>query len=299
MKKILTALVLALFSAAAFAKTFTAADANACLNGLAASLQKSLPNAAAQQNVYSQAWIGKLFPSTPPHFAVGIEAGVAKLDLEPLADFSEIFGIKGLPKSFVYPTLTANFRVGGFFLPFDFGFSCMYMNFPNLRAATDGFGIKFFNIGADVRYAILKGEGAWPQLSLGFGYYYIDGRISLDKDGVGAGIDYKCHTLFGQIQLSKTFVFFTPFVGFRGIFAKNGADWSWSVNDERISSAASYVGAETSGRGTKNSNFGENFIPQVYGGFGLKISFFALNLAASYDFKNSIWGGDLSLRFQM
>lgn len=299
MKKIAFAIFVLAFSAAAFARDYTAADVNRCLKDFSSGINKTLPNAATQQNVYSQAWIGKLFPSTPPHFAVGIETGVTKLDMSSLGTMADIFKVGGLPKTFVYPTITANARIGGFVLPFDIGFSCMYMNFSNLKTVSDGFGIRFFNVGGDVRYALLKGEGAWPQLSLGVGYYYIGGKVSFDKDGVSAGIDYATHTMFGQIQVSKTFVFVTPFVGFRGIFSKSNADWSWSVTDARIASAASYIGTETSGKGSANSSFADSFIPQIYGGLGLKISFFAINLSGSYDFKNSIWGGDLSLRFQM
>ena len=299
MKKIIFALFILAFSAGAFGKDYQAADINACLSDFSSGLNNTLPNAATQQNVYSQAWIGKLFPSAPPHFAVGIEAGVTKLDLSPLGTLADVFKVGSLPGNFVYPTITANARIGGFVLPFDIGFSCMYMNLSKLKAVSDGFGIKFFNIGGDVRYALLKGEGALPQISLGVGYYYIGGKVSLDKDGVKAGIDCATHTLFGQVQVSKTFLFFTPFVGFRGIFSKSATDWSWAVTDARAQAAASYIGTETSGSGSENSNWADRFIPQIYGGFGLKLSFFAINLSASYDFRHSIWGGNLSLRFQM
>ena len=299
MKKLFTVIFVLALSAAAFGKTFSAADINDSLGDFSSILNKTLPNAATQQNVYSQAWIGKLFPSAPPHLAVGIEMGVTKLDLEPLRNIAEIFKVGDLPKLFVYPTVTANFRLGGFVLPFDIGFSCMYMDFSKIKAVSDGFGIRFFNVGGDVRYALLKGEGVWPQLSLGFGYYYSSGKISLDKDGVKAGVEHATHTMFGQVQLSKTILFFTPYVGFRAVFSKSATDWAWFVTDARAAAAASYIGTETSGSGSANSSWTDYFIPQIYGGFGLKASFLAINLAASYDFKHSIWGGNFSFRFQM
>ena len=299
MKKLVLLFLAAVCSPALFCQNYTFADIKARLDDFSAGLNKTLPNAATQQNVYSQAWIGKVYPSAPPHFAVGLEAGVSKLDLKPLKETAGAFGVDGLPGDFVYPTVTANFRVGGFYLPFDFGFSCMFMNFSNLKAVSDGFGIKFFNIGGDIRYALLKGNGALPQISLGVGYYYIDGKVSFDKDGFFAGISYSTHTLFGQLQVSKTFSFFTPFVGFRGIFSKSQADWSWAVTDQRVVTAASYIGTEHSGSGGASASWEDSFIPQIYGGFGLKFSGLAINLSASYDFRNSIWNGGLSLRFQM
>ncbi len=272
---------------------------NNCLDDFAAGLNKSLPNAASQQNVYASAWIGKLVPSAPAHFALGLEGGVVKLDTKPLSRLAGVFGVGKLPDSFIYPTITANARIGGLFLPFDLGFSCMYMDFSNLKSVCDGFGIQFFNIGGDMRWAILKGEGAAPQVSVGAGYYYIGGKVSLDKDGLSAGIDYSTHTLFGQVQVSKTLLFFTPYIGFRGIFSKSAADWKWSITSERKAAAASYVGAETSGKGSAKNDWTGNFIPQIYGGFGFNFGFFALNLAGSFDFAHSIWGADMSLRFQI
>ena len=295
MKKIVFALCVSLMAGLSF--SYTGADVNSKLGDFANEINVTLPNAATQQNVYSSAWIGKVFPSTPPHFALGIEAGVTKFNLKPLKDMAKIFGVSGLPDLMVYPTITANARVGGFFLPFDIGFSAMYLNLSKLDSFAEGLGIKFFNIGGDIRYAILKGEGAAPQLSLGFGYYYIGGSVSYGESGLKANLDYASHTMFGQVQLSKTFMFFTPYLGFRGIFSKSATDWSWSVSAAKVS--PDYVDTTFGGSGKNSNSFGEKFMPQIYGGFGLNFGAFALNFGAAYEFVNKIWGGDFSIRFQM
>ncbi len=298
MKKIIFASFL-LFATLFYSFSYTGADVNSKLSDFANDLNVTLPNAATQQNVYSSAWIGKLFPSAPPHFAVGFEAGVTKLNLKPLKEMTEIFGISGLPSLMVYPTITVNGRIGGFVLPFDIGFSGMYMDLSNLNSLADGLGIKMFNIGGDFRYALLKGEGVLPQVSLGVGYYYIGGRVSYSKDDLSAKIDYSAHTFFLQAQISKTLLFFTPFAGVRGIFSSCDSDWTWNVSAARIANISNYTDLSTGGGGKNSTNFFGQIIPQIYGGFGMSLGFFSLNLSGALDLRNIIWAADLSLRFQM
>lgn len=50
------------------------------LNAFAENILVAAPQAATQQNVWADAYIGKLFPSLPPHFGVGISLGGTKMD---------------------------------------------------------------------------------------------------------------------------------------------------------------------------------------------------------------------------
>lgn len=274
-------------------------EVNLRLSEFANGINETLPVAATQQNVYSSAWIGKVFPSAPPHFAIGVEAGVTKLDMEPLKQMAQMFSVTGLPSLMVFPTLTANARVGGLFLPFDVGFSAMGMDLSKLDSIADGLGIQFFNIGGDVRWALLKGDGPLPQISLGAGYYYMGGKVSYNKDGLYARLNYGTHTAFAQAQISKTLLFFTPYVGFRAITCKSSSDWQWFVTPQRIAQSAYYSGNVFAGQGNDSLKWFDKVMTQVYGGFGLNFGFFALNFCASYEFRYQLWGGDFSIRFQM
>ncbi len=285
---------IALFSA--FAQGHSFSEVSSGMNGFALSLDKTLPNAVVQQNVYADAWIGKFFPSAPPHFGFGAEFGVAKFDLSPLKGVADIFGISAVPKTFVFPTFTANARIGGLILPFDVGLSFMYIDLSKLRLV-DGIGIKYFNIGGDVRWAIFKGESAFPKLSVGGGFYLTKGDFSFEKDGFNTSLDYCVKTAFVSAQISKKFIFFTPYAGFRGIFSDSDIKWNWQVSPERAG-AANYTSVRAAS-GKQSSGFLDSFIPQVFGGFGLDISMMALNFGASWDFKNSIWSADVSVRFQL
>lgn len=296
MKKYFLSLFAAVTLFSAFAQDRAFDKVSSGMDGFALSLERTLPNAAVQQNVYADAWIGKFFPSAPPHFGIGAEFGVAKFDLSPLKDVADIFGISAVPKTFIFPTFTANARIGGLILPFDVGLSFMYIDLSKLRLI-DGIGVNYFNVGGDFRWAIFKGEGAFPKLSVGGGFYLTKGGFSFEKDGFDTSLDYCVKTAFLSAQISKKFIFFTPYAGFRGIFSDSDIKWNWQVTSE-LASASKYNGARAAS-GTKSSGFFDSFIPQVFGGFGLDISMMAINFGASWDFKNSIWAADVSIRFQL
>lgn len=281
-----------------FAKDISLNDIKSNFNDFSNILNDTLPNAAVQQNIYADAWIGKLFPSAPPHLGAGIEFGVTKFDLSPLREVTKAFEISGVPSSFIFPTVSLNTRVGGLVLPFDVGIS--FMSFDTSRIfPIDGFGIKYFNIGGDFRWAILDGEGVLPQVSVGLGFYYTSGKIYYKQDEFKASLEYAIKTLFFQAQVSKTFLFVTPYAGLRAIFSSSTTDWDWKISSELANSITSYIDTETSASGKRTTSFSDSFIPQIYGGAGLNFSMFALNLGASWDFRNSIWACDISIRFQM
>ena len=287
------------FCAAFSAYAFDGNDVNQKLGDFSSTLNAIVANAATEQNVYSSAWIGKVFPSAPPHFAAGVEAGVTKFDMSPLKDVANIFSVTGLPSLLVFPTITANARVGGLFLPFDIGVSAMYLDLSKLDSIADGLGFQFFDIGGDIRWAILKGTGPLPQISLGAGYYYTSGRVSYEKEGLVSKVDYACHTAFLQAQISKTFLFITPYLGIRGIVYKSESTWNWFVTPAQIVQSIWYNDTACYGTGSATADWFGNVLPQIYGGVGLNLAFFALNFSAAYEFKNNIWGGNLSIRFQM
>jgi len=96
---------------------------NSGLEDFSKELQKTVPNVQTQQNVYSDAFIGKLFPEIPPHFAAGVNFGITQLNTEGLSDavdgiqniLNSVGGLtKGLdldmsvPDSLILPTITAD-----------------------------------------------------------------------------------------------------------------------------------------------------------------------------------------------
>lgn len=254
-------------------------------------LSQVIPNAAAEQNVYSDAWIGKFIPSLPMHFAIGLESGVTKVDMNDFASAGQMVGIYDIPKSFVYPTIAANAKLGGIFLPFDIGFSCMGLDTKSLGDIGRYMELNYFVIGGSFRWAILQGKGICPVLSIGAGYYYTKGGIGKNNSNCGVNFNYETHTVVCEAQLSKKIVFFTPFIGFRAIFSKSLNSYSWKSQTP--------IGSFTSGSGKLETKFSESFTPEVFGGIGFTMGFIQLDVNAGYDFYHKIWNGGLSLRFEL
>lgn len=278
-----------LFSTFSFADPLS--QMNSYLNNFTSQLNYVIPNSATENNVYSDAWIGKFIPSLPMHFAVGVEGGVTKLDMSDLCQAAELVHVSGLPSNFVFPTLGLNAKLGGIILPFDVGLSFMTFNTKDFGNLLKNIDFQFFIIGGNVRFAILQGKGILPKFSIGAGYYYSSGNIGKTTDNYGISVGYKTHTLVAETQLSKTFLFITPFIGFRAVFSKSDSSYNWKTTEG--------LTGEFSGGKTISTDFSDSFIPQVFGGVGLKLGVIQLDVNASWDFAHQIWNGGTSIRFQL
>ena len=60
--------------------------------------------------------------------------------------------------------------------------------------------------------------------------FYNQGTFGVSSDYADANIDYKVHTMYAQAQISKTFLFITPFVGLRGLVSKCDNSWDWAFS---------------------------------------------------------------------
>ena len=195
-----------------------------------------IPNVAMQQGVWPEAWIGKVFPSVPPHFGVGLSFGAAELPIAGLNKaLSALNGVAGatgaslptLEDNLVFPTFTADARVGGVFLPFDIGMS--FMRLPNLKF--DNITFDFLAIGGSLRYAILEDKIIIPAVSVGMGFMYNKGFVQVKvEDSAYVRSDFQTTSIFFEAQVSKKILFLVPFLGFRGLIAESTNDWEWQYN---------------------------------------------------------------------
>lgn len=257
-----------------------------------------IPNVALQQGVWPEAWIGKVFPSVPPHFGVGLSFGAAELPIDGLnkvlSQLNEVSGGTSFPSlgnNLVFPTFTADARIGGVFLPFDIGLS--FMRLPNLKF--DNITFDFLTIGGSLRYAILQDKIIIPAVSVGMGFMYNKGFVQVKvEDSAYVRSDFQTTSIFFEAQVSKKILFLVPFLGFRGIIAESTNSWQWAYNAQFEGYTVGQIE-----KGTVHRAFGERFHPQIFGGLGFDIFMFHANLSVSYDFVSSLWGANLGLRFQM
>lgn len=288
-------------------KPFTVAENG--LNDFCDDLADVIPNSQTQQNVYAEAWIGKIFPGF--HFGAGVNAGVSALDVSTLKDAALALGVddvKDINDTLVFPTITVDARLGGIILPFDIGVTAMSIDTSKMDSvdkAIDPVAIDFFTLGADIRYAIFQGGFMRPKWSVGAGFYYTKGGVDVDDDTAKASLDFKSTTFMVNTQASIKLLCLVPFIGGRALFSKTSVDWK--VNADWASIIAKegdtyYDGvADALKWGILPSSFsgsssGFSVYPQVFGGIGLDLLFLNLTVSGSYDIASKIPSAAVSVR---
>lgn len=293
-----------------------------------------LPENSSLLGVQPEAYIGKLFPSVPPHFTAGISVSGTFLDTSFLSDGMKNVGDAigsalsasgatddtisislDMPDRIPYPAASVSARIGGIVLPFDIGLHAVTtvgsmfdsMDFGDADVSSD-----YMTVGADIRYRVYEESLFIPQISLGGGYVYSKHTLALGaensytiKDGGAAAklatqldMSVATHTIFAQIQASKKILILTPFIGFRALFTKADCEYSWQY--------------ETKIDGTKKDEFSDRdsraytadfsdvgLSTQVFGGVGLQIALFQLGLTVSYNFMTKYVSGAVLLDFKM
>lgn len=223
---------------------FSPAMVQKSMDEFSGNLAKSLPFNASIGLNWSDSYIGKFFPSLPPHFGAGFSVGMTGIELGSFEKLLNIFS-PALPAAvtgfgvFPIPGYTIEGRIGGFFLPFDLGFKFGIMPIKN----TPGFeNLDYFLIGGDIRFsifdlffdnkALLK---ILPVVSLSAGFNHLNGALGMnagnDKvckypDPVNSGqegtltvkapkfsVDWATETLDFKLQVSKNFLIVTPYIG--------------------------------------------------------------------------------------
>ncbi|MFI3257593.1 MAG: hypothetical protein R3Y36_04780 [Spirochaetales bacterium] len=285
MKKILFMLIIALaIPTMLVSQTPDATTINEGLNQFVEDFSASVLNATINQNVYADAYIGKLLPSLPPHFAIGFNTSFAMTDMTGLQTAGNQLGITNIPETFALPYMAADIRIGGLFLPFDIGFT--FMKMPSLSL----FDIEtdYMTWGADLRYALMEQSTFKPAISLGVGYYQSSGNLKVSDSGSSVSLAYKTNILTISAQISKTFFgIITPFFAGRFVMADADTGYDWNV----------YSLLE--GSGSYKKSFAELNQFNIYGGLSVNIFILRLTPSVSYDFTNEIFSGALSARIQI
>lgn len=260
-----------ILSSVSYAEDVELFDASEIGNGFkdfSTDLMRSAPSAAMQQNIWSDAYIGTIFPGLK--FGFGSTTGVSSLNLAGLN--SAMSALEGdssegsmLPNSLVLPVVTVDFRLGGIIFPFDVGFSIGMLkpsgsgfDFKNPSSVYDisdtlnfdfgdsSLGINYLALGFDVRYCLYDG---FFDFSVGAGYYHLSSTIgfgmstsgssSIDFEGAeNVNVDYNVNASFGtsfstdvltaQCQISKSFLVATVFAG--GRLSISSTKTSWGIN---------------------------------------------------------------------
>jgi opacity protein-like surface antigen len=283
-------------------------------------LAESLSNSATLQNVWADAYIGKLFPSLVPHFGAGINVGAVSLDSSGFESVANELGMGSyVPSSLAIPVINAEAKIGGIILPFDLGVSIMKFDSSNLAdlniSSLDNMDFDYFSFGVDFRYNIIKQNLVLPNVSVGALYNYTSGSFSVESDDASAEINYKSQTYGLQAQVSKNFIgIITPFGGGRLLVATADNDWNYS-EDTGITNVATINTLQTAGytinddgtiSGSGSYTYSlvdydslDDLNMQVFAGVGINLLVVQFTPSVSYDFTQGIWGATFSTHIKL
>ncbi|OHD81349.1 MAG: hypothetical protein A3J97_04655 [Spirochaetes bacterium RIFOXYC1_FULL_54_7] len=184
-------------------------------------------------NNWSDAYIGKF-----PHLGVGVSVGLTTV---PSASLDGLFSSMDIPVpaavadvGLPIPAAAVSAKLGGLFLPFDIGVKAMILP-PEATEALSSAGIAadYKLMGGNVRFALLKQNLLFPDVSVGVGYNRLTGSILMPLDVGSQSYDFlvgpDTHTLAVSdpslnmewatdsydftIQISKSLLILRPYVG--------------------------------------------------------------------------------------
>ncbi len=298
MKKIF-AVFLAAFAVCALPAQ-TAAERKAQFTGSLDSflqdINTNLPDNAVAGGTWSDGYIGQLI-ALPPHLGIGVSCGFSRFPLSGLVNAADQVGgtlntadwLGNASIPLINPAV--ELRIGGFVLPFDAGIRF------SILSANDFFGldVKYKSFSIDLRYALIESNVILPDLVVGLGWYHTSGSIDYgfnsadlaseagfsvpDTGTQNLGLDFRTNVFEARVQVSKTLLVFTPYLGLTGYYAKSES--SYEIADEENTIADSCFGS------------------RIYGGLSFNIFLFKIDLSANYNFVSGNWGGNLGARFQL
>jgi hypothetical protein len=306
---------------------------NNSINGIADDFTKALTFNSTLGLNWSDAHIGQII-GAPPHFGVGVSAGVSTMNLGRItgdlktAGILDSGGASMLPGEMTYlpiPTGLAELRIGGFMLPFDIGVKVDVI--PNLEIPMDNATTRFDYtlFGFDIRYSILEDRLVIPGVSVAAGFNFTNGRITSGMGAVPvyefsgytaeivnptAGFEWKNFTLDFRAQVSKKLLIITPYAGL-------GASFGWSEIDYGLSGHVNFTGPngnsvgedaveglipgildlDDDGISASKENF--DFGLRAFGGLSFNILVIRIDLTAMFNFLDQNFGGSLGVRFQL
>lgn len=291
-KKLLSIALVSIFAVSALtAQAPEFAKFNAALTGFLGEVNEALPDNAVVGGTWSDAYIGQII-GIPPHFGVGIAAGVTRFPVSSLKTAVELTGAKLPVDELVLPNFAVEGRIGGFILPFDIGFRGGML--PETKL--DGVGISYLNFGGDIRYSLLKDTLVMPGISVGLGYYHTSGAISYTFNPAELAnvsypvtvadeelkIDFSTNVIEAKAQISKNLIFITPYAGL-------GASMAMTESKYKLVN-------ETKTLSTKDE---PTFGLRVYGGTSFNILVAKIDVSGMYNVLSKNWGANLGLRVQL
>ena len=316
----------------AFAQAVDISDITSSMDEFAEVLAPALPLNSAIGLNWSNAYIGQLL-GIPPHFGVGTVVGATTIKAE---SFGTLLGQLGYPEFDLdvipIPVAAVEARIGGFFLPFDLGLKVGLIPESvgtSLADLAGGLDVDYLLVGADLRYALLKGNILLPTISLGVGFNYMKGGLgaevgsaqsfsftnpenSAESWTIGAtkpkvGLTWETQSFDVKAQISKGLLIFTPYLGVgasystssAGYYVKSDITGPYEDLMQALEDAGQTV-PDITATGIESTKTIENvFSARVFGGVSLNILVLRLDFSGLYNVLDGSYGASIGARIQL
>lgn len=297
-------------------------------DAMAKSLSAALPFNSTLGLNWSDAYIGQLL-GVPPHFGVGVSAGATTVQADEIKTLLTTLGVDtgAFPGIVPIPAAVAEARIGGFLLPFDIGVKGGYIP-PDLgktiKDVTGGLNLDYLAAGADLRYALIKGNLLLPRVSLGVGVNYMKGGLSttvgsdqtftyntysISATKPELGLSWETTTIDLKAQVSKSLLIFTPYLGVgaaygmskAGYFVKSNITTTGGTYEDIINAlkANDITPPDISATGISSYFANNGWAFRAFGGLSLNILVLRVDVTGLYNFSDGSYGGSLGVRFQL
>ena len=265
------------------------------LNSFTGTIADYIPDTAAQQNIWADAYIGKIFPSIPPHFGAGFSFGGALIESDFIAETFKMLGSPVDVTNIFLPTVTVDARVGGLFLPFDIGIHAMKLDPVELNAGVLGFKAGFMTYGADLRYCVLEPNLILPAVSVGASFTHSEGSFAMNFAGTNTEITYDTNIFALTAQISKSILIATPFAGVRAVYQVG--KYNWDANFSYTYDGKEYT-VDLSNTIEKTFDMADgNYM--LFAGVGLNLFVVQTTISATYDVNKGNFAGALSIHAKL
>jgi len=276
---------------------------------------------------WSDAYVGGF-----PHFGVGIASGAAFTAADGVKPLFDALGQtlpSGLDKlGLPFPAIGATFKIGLPFLPLDIGIKGGYIP-PSVGASLKsltGVTLDYKNIGIQLRYALVKQNILFPNVSIGAAYNYQQGSVKAPTGIPSQSLSYLAYnvtlaspdlnlgwtsnTFDFTAQVSKLLLFIVPYAGLGYSVGSStvtgGLDSTITTNyPTGLAGLASYIQSlggtapDFGATGFAYSSTSTTPVFRLYGGFSLRIIILDFDTQVMYVPSTKALGASLTTRVQL
>lgn len=271
----------------------------------------------------------------PVSVGAGLTVGAAFIPSEAFSSIATELGITEVKDAVdkiglgaPLPVYSADVRVGVKFLPIDAGvkFGTITPEMKGSIASLTGIGFDYTMFGIDARYAVIKQKVMIPDISVGGGYTFMSGNLSMDGPsgttiniaGTGAGTNLNIGSsdiVFGwqssiidvkaQASWKLVLLNLSAGVGYSHGFSSAGGGFDANVlidgapiNQTQKDQLSSYgVDITSSGLNVLNEVNGGSF--RAFGGAGLNLGPIKWDFGVLYGLNTGSLGGSTNIRLQI